>query len=99
MTYGTGYVGLYVVALVFQFGAHAMYLAARKVLKINLSRIGRKITGLDVEDIADYLFRKLVVAVGSANIYSAQRGRSGYIVNYRAIDVELKDIGDFHLAL
>ena len=74
MAYGAGDVGLNVVTLVLQLGAHAIYFATRKILKINLSGISGKIAGLDVEDIADNFFRKLVVAVGSAYIYSAQRG-------------------------
>ena len=74
MAYGAGDVGLNVVTLVLQLGAHAMYFATRKILKINLSGISGKIAGLDGEDIADNFFRKLVVAVGSAYIYSAQRG-------------------------
>ena len=61
MAYGTGNVGLNIVTLVFQLGAHAMYLATGKILNVYLSFISGKVAGLDGEDIADNLSRELGV--------------------------------------
>ena len=98
MAYGTGHVGLYVVALVFQLGAHAMYLATWKVLKINLTGIGRKIAGFDGVDIAYDLFGEFIVVVCTCHYYTTQSHRSCHVRNYGSVDVELENVWYFHLA-